>query len=119
MVKGGLAKWKERNIRIYIDEHLFVPIYLVELYALCGLSHGHFHKAFKATFSATPIEYIHRRRIEEACQRLEDTDEPLAQMARVLGYSDQPQFGKRFKKVTGVTPKQWRMEYGHLVQQNL
>ncbi len=116
MAKGGLAVWKERSIRTYIDTHLENVIRMESLYTIAGLSKGHFHKAFVATFGMNPGDYINSRRVAVACRWLEDTDEPLAQIAMRCGYSDQPHFGKRFLKGTGYTPKRWRMEYGHLVE---
>src|SRR5277367_4602702 len=98
MQKGGLAKWKERTLRIYIDEHLFSLIRMEPLYEIAGLSKGHFHKVFMATFGANPTNYINRRRVEMACHRLEETDEPLVQIALDCGYADHPHFGRRFLK---------------------
>jgi AraC family transcriptional regulator len=112
VAKGGLAKWKKRSIRDYIDVHLESLIRMESLYTIAGLSKGHFHKAFLATFGTCPGDYINRRRVKMACRFLEETDEPIAQIAVRCGYADQPHFGKRFLKGTGYTPKQWRMEYG-------
>jgi AraC family transcriptional regulator len=116
VVKGGLARYKERLIREYMNVHCEEHIRMDELYRIADLSKSHFHKAFMATFGVTPTEYINRRRVGLACQRLEETDEPLTQIALDCGYADHPHFGRRFLKVTGLTPRQWRMEYGHLVK---
>ncbi len=111
--RGGLATCKENSVKAYIDAHLDERISMEPLYKLVGLSRGHFHKAFLATFGMNPGDYINRKRVEWACRWLEESNEPQAQIAHGCGYADQPHFIKRFRKVTGTTPKQWRMEYGH------
>jgi AraC family transcriptional regulator len=116
VVKGGFARYKERLIREYIDAHLDGLIRMDALYEIAGLSKSHFHRAFTATFGMNPGTYINRRRVGMACHRLEETDEPLVQIALGCGYADHPHFCKRFLKVTGLTPKKWRMEYGHMEQ---
>ena len=114
VVKGGLATHKERSIRAYIEAHLDGLIRMEPLYEIAGLSKSHFHRAFMATFGMKPTDYINRSRVGMACHRLEETDEPLSQIALGCGYADHPHFCKRFFKVTGVTPKAWRMEYAQM-----
>jgi AraC family transcriptional regulator len=113
VVKGGLATYKTYEIKAYVDAHLDSVIRMDALYDIAGLSKGHFHKAFLATFGMNPLTYINGRRVDMACHELEDTEKPLAQIAQDFGYADQPHFTKRFRKVTGMTPRTWRMEYQH------
>ncbi|MEE2030951.1 helix-turn-helix domain-containing protein [Rhodococcus chondri] len=52
----------------------------------------------------TPKWLIQRRRLQEAAGRLRDRSMPLAEVAAVLGYADQPHFVRDFTRVVGMTP---------------
>lgn len=112
--RGGLAAYKRHLIVEYIEANLDSLIRMEPLYEIANLSKSHFHKAFLATFECTPTSYINRKRVEATCHLLEESDRPLSQIALKCGYADFPHFCRRFRKVTGMTPRTWRMEYGHL-----
>src|SRR5580704_15545466 len=63
---GGLAPWQKRKIRDYVGRHLDGTIHVEELAKLASLSAGHFSRAFKESFGATPHAYIMRMRLERA-----------------------------------------------------
>lgn len=52
-----------------------------------------------------------RRRIEEAKQWLEATDEPIDSIAEKVGYEDPAWFRKLFKRRTGTTPARYRQRF--------
>ena len=110
MYKGGLSSWRERCVKTYVEAHATTLLNVEEINSLVGLSKSYFNNSFKTTFGFTPWNYIDRQRVKIACRLLEDTNEPLAQIARACGYADQPHFTKRFRKVTGTTPFKYRME---------
>ena len=47
-------------------------------------------------------------RIDRAKELLDFTDESIADIAEASGFSDQNYFARTFKKVTGMTPTQYR-----------
>ena len=47
-------------------------------------------------------------RSEIACQRLRHTDDPIADVARDLGYADAPHFVRAFRGWHGKSPGRWR-----------
>jgi YesN/AraC family two-component response regulator len=53
-------------------------------------------------------EHLNRVRIEEAARLLANTDYSVMEIAIACGYKDQSYFTKVFKKLTGLTPKQYR-----------
>lgn len=53
----------------------------------------------------TPKWLIQRRRLQEAAQRLLEPHPDLARVATDLGYADQAHFGRDFRAVTGLTPR--------------
>ena len=56
----------------------------------------------------TPHAYILKRRIEAAQILLLDEENPIAWIALEVGFSGQAHFSSAFKKIVGVSPRQWR-----------
>jgi AraC family transcriptional regulator len=77
--------------------------------ALAHLSVYHFARQFKASTGVPPHQYVLARCVARAQQLLQqDRDLSLAEIAACAGFSDQSQFCRHFKRVVGVTPKQFR-----------
>jgi AraC family transcriptional regulator len=56
-----------------------------------------------------PHQYVIARRVERARQLLQaGTDLPLAEVAVEVGFSDQSQLSRHFKRLVGATPRQFR-----------
>ena len=108
IARGGLASWQARRLTAHIDAHLAERIRIEDLAALLPLSVGHFCRAFKATFAVSAHEYLTRRRIEVAQGLMLTTCDPLGAIALSCGMSDQSHFSRRFRRIVGVTPDQWR-----------
>ena len=60
------------------------------------------------TIGTTPREYLLSLRVEAARRLLVTSDTSLAAIATDCGFTDQSHFTKRFQKVTGMTPHQYR-----------
>ena len=59
----------------------------------------------------SPTEYLLALRLQEARRLLVTTEEPVSVVALNTGFFDQSHFTKRFRKVTGMTPTQFRKTY--------
>jgi len=80
------------------------------LAAVARLSPYHFARQFKVATGLPPHQYVIARRVERAQQLLRaGTDLSLAEVAAHAGFSDQSQFSRHFKRLVGVTPRQFRM----------
>jgi AraC family transcriptional regulator len=106
--RGGLAKWQTNRVIVYIDSNLANGIRSRDLARLVNLSASHFSRAFKSTVGVTPHRYITRRRIELACGLMRASDQALAQIAVLCGWSDQSHFCRAFRRVVGLSPDEWR-----------
>jgi AraC family transcriptional regulator len=61
------------------------------------------------TTGLPPHQYVITRRVERAKQFLQqDSELSLAEIAACAGFSDQSQFSHHFKRLVGVTPRQFR-----------
>ncbi len=92
------------RMRLYFHE----PMRVVELAQLSGMSESHFSRQFKAAMGTSPIDWLRRERIHQAKHRLIESDDPVKEIARQVGYHDQFFFSKDFKKMTKLTPTQFR-----------
>ncbi|MBL9133082.1 MAG: AraC family transcriptional regulator [Verrucomicrobiaceae bacterium] len=97
------------RMRLYF--HL--PMRVAELAHLSGMSESHFSRQFKAAMGTSPIDWLRRERINQAKRRLIESDDPVKEIARQVGYHDQFFFSKDFKKMTKLTPTQFREQESH------
>lgn len=108
---GGLAGWQIRRVIAYVDEHLNTTIRSRDLANVAHLSLSHFAHAFKQAFNETPLAYVGRRRLEQACRMMLCSNESLASIARECGYYDQSHFTRNFHRAMGVSPQTWRRRH--------
>lgn len=94
------------KMRLYFHQ----PIRVVELAQIAGMSESHFSRQFKAAIGTSPIDWLRRERINQAKRRLIESDDPVKEIARQVGYADQFFFSKDFKRMTKLTPTQFRDE---------
>lgn len=86
----------------------FKPFTLAELAAGAGMSSSHFSRVFRKAFSASPIDWLRRERVNQAKRRLSETNDPVQWIAEQVGYRDRFFFSKDFRKMTGMTPREFR-----------
>ena len=95
----------------HIDEHYTEPISMKEMAEQAGVSATSFNTRFREILRMTPSEYVLSRRIEHARRLLAQTSKSLAEIAFELGFTDQSHFTKRFRRITGLTPKDYRLRF--------
>ena len=101
-----------RNARD-IDGRRLWSLILNRIAAVAGPSAYHFARQFKAATGLPPHQYLIARRVERAKQLLQpDGDLSQAEIAARAGFSDQSQFSHHFKRIVGVTPRQFRKSAG-------
>jgi AraC-like DNA-binding protein len=72
------------------------------------LSKFHFAKKFKELTDSSPIQHFINMKIQRACSQLDNSDIAIKDIASGLGYSDPYYFSRLFKKLVGISPKQYR-----------
>jgi AraC family transcriptional regulator len=68
-------------------------------------------REFRHHYYCTIGELVRRERIDFACRELLRPDESIADIAIAAGFYDQSHFAKTFKKLTGITPAEYRVNY--------
>jgi AraC family transcriptional regulator len=110
---GVLLRRKLRTVIEYIMENLEGSLTLEQMAAVVHLSPYHFARQFKAATGLPPHQYLTTRRVERAQQLLRaDGELGLAAVALRVGFSDQSQFSLHFKRIVGVTPREFRISAG-------
>jgi len=107
---GILSRRKLHSVIEYIMENLDGSPTLEQMAAVAHLSPYHFARQFRAATGLAPYQYVIARRVERAQQLMEEEDElGLAEVAFLAGFSDQSHFSSHFKRIIGVTPRQFRI----------
>lgn len=71
-------------------------------------SAGYVGMLFKQTMGISFIDYLHKTRIEKACEILKDCRLKTYEVSNQVGYFDEKYFSQIFKKITGMTCTQYR-----------
>lgn len=94
----------------HVNDNLAGKLSLQELAGAAGYSPHHFARLFKEATGLPPHRYVVGERVGRARRLLEGTELPLAEVARMCGFSSQAHMGKRVRALTGATPAQLRRE---------
>ena len=102
------AKKECMFVEKYINEHFREEITLDALAEMTYTSKYYLVHAFKKYKDISPINFLIQRRIEEAKNLLETINYSISQISEIIGFSSQSYFSQIFKKVTNMSPNQYR-----------
>ena len=92
----------------YIDQNYMRPCKLSDLAKIALLSPSYLSAQFKIRFGVSISDYIHMKRMENACSLMKTTDDSILAIMREVGYNDPKNFYRIFKSHTGMTPGDYR-----------
>ncbi len=95
-----------QQVRAYLETYASTNVTLADLAELTGLSPYAVLRAFRRQTGLTPQTYQLQRRIERAKERLQ-SGVAIAEVASETGFFDQSHLTRHFKRIVGVTPKQF------------
>jgi len=95
----------------FIENNFQNKITVDQLATMFALSRRNLERRFKKATSNTVIEYIQRVKIEAAKKNLETARKNINEVMYEVGYNDTKAFRTTFKKITGLSPIQYRNKY--------
>ena len=106
-----LSKAAQRLIRramTYIHAHYAESLNREEIAEHIGISADYLTDCFRQELGITPITYLRRYRIRQACELLRNSEQSITQVALAVGFSDGAHFTRTFTREVGVTPRAFR-----------
>jgi transcriptional regulator GlxA family with amidase domain len=100
-----------RKAQEFIETNFQNKITVDQLASMLALSRRNLERRFKKATANTVVEYIQRVKIEAAKMSLESSRENVSEVMYKIGYSDPKAFRITFKKITGLSPIQYRNKY--------
>ena len=94
----------------YVDVHLREKIDLNQLVRLTTWKKNHFIAIFTQQMDITPYQYILERKIEHAKILIQQQKLTITDIAFEMGFSSYANFSNAFKKITTLTPEQFKQE---------
>jgi len=104
---GKPPRWlqqAEEFIRSRYTEHFT----LADIAASVGIHPVHLARRFRMAHKCSIGEYVRQLRIEFAMEQMSKTNRSLSDLALAAGFSDQSHFSRTFRKLAGLTPRQFR-----------
>jgi|LSQX01.2.fsa_nt_gb AraC-like DNA-binding protein len=92
----------------YVYEHYRETITLESMAAQLGINKSYLAHVFRAELGETFTEFVNRFRVEMSKAALQDSREPILNVALQHGFTSQNYYGRVFKKLTGITPSEFR-----------
>lgn len=92
----------------FIQKNYSSQIYISDIAKYLGLDRSYFSSIFKEGLSMSPQEYLINFRMKKAAELLQTTALTVGDIARSAGYTDPLCFSKIFKRVTGLSPLNYR-----------
>lgn len=102
------AERHAEKIMHWVEEHYAEPFDLSELARELHLSKHHISHLFRAETGSSITDYVMARRIRQACWLLKTESLSVEQVGIRVGIPHFSYFCRLFKKITGLTPKQYR-----------
>jgi len=105
--RNGESLWLKR-VRAFLDAQFLSEHRLCDLATLAGVHRVHLVREFRKHYGVTIGQHIRKRRIAHACELLARSDLLLREIANVCKFVDQSHFCRQFKKMSGLTPAEYR-----------
>lgn len=103
-----------QKVQDYIEKYYEDKINVDDLTSHINIGRRTFERRFKDATNNTPIEYIQRVRIEAAKKFFEASRKNVSEVMYGVGYTDTKAFRAIFRKITGLTPIEYRNKFARV-----
>lgn len=94
----------------HIEQHYNEPIRVNDAARLCAMSDCCFMHLFKEVTGRSFVAYLNRYRVARAQNLLATTDKTIVEISLEIGFCNQSYFGSIFRRITGMTPFEYRLQ---------
>jgi len=94
--------------RELLSVHYREPLTLGQIAESIGVHPVYLASAFRTHYGSSVGEYVRQLRLEYVSREIASTDGPITNIAVKAGFADHSHLTKTFKKLTGLTPLQYR-----------
>lgn len=111
---SGLKDHQDEPIKkaqTFIENNLHKKISIEELAKRFAIGRRHFDRRFVKATSNTPLEYLQKVKMEAAKKSLENSRKTVQEVMYDVGYSDAKAFREIFRRITGLSPLDYRNKY--------
>lgn len=105
---GGATQKLVRQAMTFIHTNYTDPITRESLADHLSISENYLTNCFQKELGISPIAYINRYRVRQACALLEKGELNITEVAQAVGYSDHAYFSKVFQRELGISPSAYR-----------
>jgi len=111
------VRQQQRSLRLkplfdHISATFADKLTVAQAAARVNMSEPQLMKQFKKVSGMTLVSYLNHVRLSKAAHLLHETDGSIAEIANLVGFADQSYFDKRFKKLYGQSPRDFRTRQG-------
>ena len=92
----------------YLESHTDRPVSTKELLEVTNMSASTLNRYFQSATGCSPVEFHIQRRIAEACRLIRTSSLSMGGISDATGFSDANYFSRQFRKVMGMSPKEYR-----------
>jgi AraC-like DNA-binding protein len=96
----------------HIERHCAEPMTLRDMAAKAGVSERSLNRCFQAALGHSPIEYLIRRRVAKAAGLLVESARQIGDIGEMSGFQDSNYFSRQFRRITGISPREYRQKRG-------
>jgi len=100
-----------KQAQTYIENNLQEKLSMEDLSSRYAVGRRNFDRRFIKATGNTPVEYSQRVRVESAKRALETSRKTINEVMYDVGYSDVKAFREVFRRITGLTPLEYRNRY--------
>lgn len=98
-----------QEVKDYIKWHLHTSLKISDIAAYFGYNQKYLTTIFHQNMGTPLKQYVLQSKMEQAKLQLSDTNNQISQIAYNLGFDDVHNFSNAFKKITGLSPKEYKL----------
>jgi transcriptional regulator GlxA family with amidase domain len=103
-----------KKVQEHIEKNIAEKMTVDELAAMAATGRRSFERRFRQATNNSVLEYIQRVKIEAAKRQFESSRRNINEVMYNVGYTDTKAFRDLFKKITGLTPIEYRNKYNKM-----